>query len=82
MELYLDTADVAAVRAGRGSCRWPVSPPTRPSPRPAACAAELLPALREVLGTKGRLFAQVMGKTETEMVRRGVCLEGSWIGTW
>jgi len=36
--------------------------------------SELLPALREVLGPKGRLFAQVMGKTESEMVREALAL--------
>lgn len=35
---------------------------------------ELLPALREVLGPKARLFAQVMAKTETEMVREAFAL--------
>ena len=75
MELYLDTADVAAVR------RWSrILPLAGVTTNPSITAAggmplsELLPALREVLGPKGRLFAQVMGKTESEMVREALAL--------
>ena len=75
MELYLDTADVAAVR------RWSrILPLAGVTTNPSITAAgdmplsELLPALREVLGPKGRLFAQVMGKTEGEMVREALAL--------
>ncbi|MFQ2092909.1 fructose-6-phosphate aldolase [Aeromonas taiwanensis] len=75
MELYLDTADVAAVR------RWSrILPLAGVTTNPSITAAggmplsELLPALREVLGPKGRLFAQVMGKTGSEMVREALAL--------
>ncbi len=75
MELYLDTADVAAVR------RWSrILPLAGVTTNPSITAAggmplaELLPALREVLGPKARLFAQVMAKTETEMVREAFAL--------
>lgn len=75
MELYLDTADVAAVR------RWSrILPLAGVTTNPSITAAggmplsELLPVLREVLGPKGRLFAQVMGKTESEMVREALAL--------
>jgi fructose-6-phosphate aldolase 1 len=75
MELYLDTADVTAVR------RWSrILPLAGVTTNPSITAAggmplsELLPALREVLGPKGRLFAQVMGKTESEMVREALAL--------
>lgn len=75
MELYLDTADVAAVR------RWSrILPLAGVTTNPSITAtggmplSELLPALREVLGPKGRLFAQVMGKTESEMVREALAL--------
>ncbi|MFQ1880324.1 fructose-6-phosphate aldolase [Aeromonas veronii] len=75
MELYLDTADVAAVR------RWSrILPLAGVTTNPSITAAvglplcELLPALRDVLGPKARLFAQVMAKTETEMVREAFAL--------
>jgi len=75
MELYLDTADVTAVR------RWSrILPLAGVTTNPSITAtggmplSELLPALREVLGPKGRLFAQVMGKTESEMVREALAL--------
>ncbi|TFF78435.1 fructose-6-phosphate aldolase [Aeromonas taiwanensis] len=75
MELYLDTADVTAVR------RWSrILPLAGVTTNPSITAtggmplSELLPVLREVLGPKGRLFAQVMGKTESEMVREALAL--------
>ncbi|ALP41528.1 fructose-6-phosphate aldolase [Aeromonas schubertii] len=75
MELYLDTADLAAVR------RWARILPlagvtTNPSivARAGLPLRELLPALRDLLGPKARLFAQVMGKGETEMVREAFAL--------
>ncbi|MNG98552.1 Fructose-6-phosphate aldolase 1 [compost metagenome] len=75
MELYLDTADVAAVR------RWSrVLPLAGVTTNPSIAAAggqplaSLLPALREVLGPKARLFVQVMAKTEAGMVREALAL--------
>lgn len=75
MELYLDTADVDAVR------RWArILPLAGVTTNPSITAAGgmplevLLPALREVLGPRGRLFAQVMGKNAAEMVAEAQAL--------
>ncbi|TCL02159.1 MULTISPECIES: fructose-6-phosphate aldolase [Sodalis] len=69
MELYLDTADVVAVkRLAR------VLPLAGVTTNPSIIASgrkpiwEVLPALREALGGKGRLFAQVLASTADEMV--------------
>lgn len=75
MELYLDTADVAAVR--RLSRILPLAGvTTNPSITAAGGKplASLLPELRDILGPKARLFAQVMGKTEAEMVQEALTL--------
>lgn len=75
MELYLDTADVAAVR--RLSRILPLAGvTTNPSITAAGGKplASLLPELRDILGPKARLFAQVMGKTEAEMVQEALAL--------
>ncbi len=64
MELYLDTSDVAAVK--KLARIFPLAGVTT---NPSIVAAgktpleELLPALHDALGGKGRLFAQVMAKT-------------------
>ncbi|HEI8866313.1 fructose-6-phosphate aldolase [Serratia sp. AKBS12] len=70
MELYLDTSDVTAVRklarvfplAGVTTNPSIVAAGNRP-------LAALLPELREALGGKGRLFAQVMARRAEEMVQ-------------
>ncbi|QLV82107.1 fructose-6-phosphate aldolase [Enterobacter cloacae] len=64
MELYLDTSDVAAVK--KLARIFPLAGVTT---NPSIVAAgktpldELLPALHDALGGKGRLFAQVMATT-------------------
>lgn len=69
MELYLDTADVAAVK--RLARSFPLAGVTT---NPSIVAkgnlplVELLPALHDVLEGKGRLFAQVLANTAEEMV--------------
>lgn len=69
MELYLDTSDVAAVR--KLARIFPLAGVTT---NPSIVAAgktplnELLPALQDALGGKGRLFAQVMSTTADGMV--------------
>ena len=69
MELYLDTSDVAAVK--KLARIFPLAGVTT---NPSIVAAgktpleELLPALHDALGGKGRLFAQVMAKTAEGMV--------------
>lgn len=69
MELYLDTSDVAAVR--RLARIFPLAGVTT---NPAIVAAggqpldALLPALKEALGGRGRLFAQVLARSADEMV--------------
>ncbi len=69
MELYLDTADAAAV-ARLARC-FPVAGVTT-NPSIAAAAgrplAETLIALREALGCEGRLFAQVLAPDAEGMV--------------
>ncbi|MFD1801461.1 fructose-6-phosphate aldolase [Mixta tenebrionis] len=69
MELYLDTADVQAVkRLAR------VLPLAGVTTNPSIVASgktpvnEVLPALKEALGNKGRLFAQVMAPQAEQMV--------------
>ena len=70
MELYLDTSDVAAVR--KLARIFPLAGVTT---NPSIVAAgktpleELLPALQDALGGKGRLFAQVMSTTAEGMVK-------------
>ena len=78
MELYLDTADVAAVkRLAR------VLPLAGVTTNPSIIASgrksiwEVLPALREALGDNGRLFAQVLASTAEEMVTEARKLAGS-----
>lgn len=69
MELYLDTADVAAVK--RLARSFPLAGVTT---NPSIVAkgnmplVELLPALNDALGGKGRLFAQVLANNAEEMV--------------
>ena len=69
MELYLDTSDVAAVK--KLARIFPLAGVTT---NPSIMAAgktpleELLPALHDALGGRGRLFAQVMAKTAEGMV--------------
>ncbi|MDU3898367.1 MAG: fructose-6-phosphate aldolase, partial [Enterobacter sp.] len=64
MELYLDTSDVAAVK--KLARIFPLAGVTT---NPSIVAAgktpleELLPALHDALGGRGRLFGQVMAKT-------------------
>ncbi|MBW7984463.1 fructose-6-phosphate aldolase [Enterobacillus tribolii] len=69
MELYLDTADVAAVK--RLARIFPLSGVTT---NPSIVAQggqpvwQVLPQLQEALGGQGTLFAQVMGRTAEQMV--------------
>lgn len=69
MELYLDTADVAAVQR-----LAKVLPLAGVTTNPSIVAKEkrviwqVLPALQDALQGKGRLFAQVMARSATEMV--------------
>ncbi|WP_318367213.1 fructose-6-phosphate aldolase [Enterobacter sp.] len=69
MELYLDTSDVAAVK--KLARIFPLAGVTT---NPSIVAAgktpleDLLPALQDALGGKGRLFAQVMSTTAEGMV--------------
>ncbi|MBW7983946.1 fructose-6-phosphate aldolase [Enterobacillus tribolii] len=69
MELYLDTADVAAVK--RLARIFPLAGVTT-NPSIVASGKKpvdiLLPELREALGSKGRLFAQVMAPQAEQMV--------------
>ncbi|WJV59668.1 fructose-6-phosphate aldolase [Pectobacteriaceae bacterium C111] len=69
MELYLDTADVAAVQ--RLARVFPLAGVTT-NPSIVAHAGKpidvLLPELKEALGGKGRLFAQVLATTAEGMV--------------
>ncbi|EMH4162012.1 fructose-6-phosphate aldolase [Pluralibacter gergoviae] len=77
MELYLDTSDVAAVR--RLARIFPLAGVTT---NPAIVAAggqpldALLPALKEALGGRGRLFAQVLARSADEMVAEARLLRG------
>lgn len=77
MELYLDTADVAAVK--RLARSFPLAGVTT---NPSIVAkgnmplVELLPALQDALGGKGRLFAQVLASNAEEMVAEARTLRG------
>ncbi|WP_431224163.1 fructose-6-phosphate aldolase [Serratia sp. L9] len=75
MELYLDTADIHAVkRLAR------VLPLQGVTTNPSIVAAsrtslwEVLPALRDALGGEGKLFAQVLAATADQMVEEAVML--------
>lgn len=75
MELYLDTADINAVkRLAR------VLPLQGVTTNPSIVAAsrtslwEVLPALRDIIGGEGKLFAQVMAATADQMVEEAVLL--------
>ena len=75
MELYLDTADVAAVK--RLARLFPLHGVTT---NPSILAAgkkppeEVLPALQEALGGEGKLFAQVMASEAEGMVEEAIKL--------
>ncbi|WP_342755520.1 fructose-6-phosphate aldolase [Pantoea sp. MBD-2R] len=75
MELYLDTADVAAVK--RLARLFPLHGVTT---NPSILAGgkmppeEILPALREALGDQGKLFAQVMAPRAEDMVEDAITL--------
>lgn len=75
MELYLDTADVAAVK--RLSHILPLQGVTT---NPSIVAKEgkplweVLPALRDALGGNGKLFAQVMASDAEQMVAEALLL--------
>ncbi len=77
MELYLDTSDVAAVK--KLARIFPLAGVTT---NPSIVAAgktpleDLLPALQDALGGKGRLFAQVMSTTAEGMVMDARKLRG------
>lgn len=75
MELYLDTADVAAVkRLARVLPSQGVT--TNPSILAKAGKSlwEVLPALRDALGGTGKLFAQVLASDSERMVSEAVQL--------
>jgi fructose-6-phosphate aldolase 1 len=75
MELYLDTADVAAVK--RLSRILPLQGVTT---NPSIVAKEgkplweVLPALRDALGGNGKLFAQVMASDAEQMVAEALLM--------
>lgn len=77
MELYLDTSDVAAVK--KLARIFPLAGVTT---NPSIVAVgktpleDLLPALQDALGGKGRLFAQVMSTTAEGMVMDARKLRG------
>ncbi|RJT47587.1 fructose-6-phosphate aldolase [Rahnella woolbedingensis] len=75
MELYLDTADVTAVK--RLSRILPLQGVTT-NPSIVAKAGkplwEVLPALRDALGGNGKLFAQVMAPDAEQMVAEALLL--------
>ncbi|UYU31569.1 fructose-6-phosphate aldolase [Siccibacter colletis] len=77
MELYLDTADVDAVK--RLARIFPLAGVTT-NPSIIASAKQpvqsVLPALRDALGGGGRLFAQVMANRAEEMVEEAHKLRG------
>ncbi|WP_297203446.1 fructose-6-phosphate aldolase [uncultured Pluralibacter sp.] len=77
MELYLDTSDVAAVR--RLARIFPLAGVTT-NPSIVAAGGQpldaLLPALKEALGGRGRLFAQVLARSVDEMVAEARLLRG------
>lgn len=75
MELYLDTADVAAVK--RLSRILPLQGvTTNPSivAKEGKSLWEVLPALRDALGGNGKLFAQVMASDAEQMVAEALLL--------
>ncbi|MCS3406768.1 fructose-6-phosphate aldolase [Serratia sp. AKBS12] len=75
MELYLDTADVGAVkRLARILPLQGVT--TNPSiiASSRTCLWEVLPALHEALGGKGRLFAQIMANDAPQIVEEALRL--------
>lgn len=75
MELYLDTADVSAVK--RLSRILPLQGvTTNPSivAKERKSLWEVLPALRDALGGTGKLFAQVMAADAEQMVAEAVLL--------
>ncbi len=77
MELYLDTADVAAVK--RLARSFPLAGvTTNPSivAKGSMPLVELLPALHDALNGKGRLFAQVLANNAEEMVAEAHKLRG------
>lgn len=75
MELYLDTADVAAVK-----CLSRILPLQGVTTNPSIVAKEgkslweVLPALRDALGGNGKLFAQVMASDAEQMVAEALLL--------
>lgn len=75
MELYLDTADVAAVK--RLSRILPLQGvTTNPSivAKEGKSLWEVLPALRDALGGTGKLFAQVMAADAEQMIAEALLL--------
>jgi fructose-6-phosphate aldolase 1 len=75
MELYLDTADMAAVK--RLSRILPLQGvTTNPSivAKEGKSLWEVLPALRDALGGNGKLFAQVMASDAEQMVTEALLL--------
>lgn len=75
MELYLDTADVAAVK--RLSRILPLQGvTTNPSivAKEGKSLWEVLPALRDALGGNGKLFAQVMASDAEQIVAEALLL--------
>ncbi|MBU9847347.1 fructose-6-phosphate aldolase [Rahnella ecdela] len=75
MELYLDTADVAAVK--RLSRILPLQGvTTNPSivAKEGKLLWEVLPALRDALGGNGKLFAQVMASDAEQMVAEALLM--------
>lgn len=75
MELYLDTADVAAVK--RLSRILPLQGvTTNPSivAKEGKSLWEVLPALRDALGGNGKLFAQVMASDAEQMVAEALLM--------
>ena len=75
MELYLDTADISAVkRLARILPLQGVT--TNPSIVAKAKTSlwEVLPALRDALGGEGKLFAQVLANTADKMVEEAEML--------
>jgi len=71
MELYLDTADLAAVE--RLAASWPLAGVTTNPSIVAAGGRPLKSTLRELracLGPEATLFAQVLGQTSDEMVEQ------------
>lgn len=74
MELYLDTADVTAVKRGAHSAAARASPPTSIVAKEGKPIWEVLPALRDALGGTGKLFAQVMAADAERMVAEAALL--------